>query len=526
MPGTVRRYWVVPATCVAVALVATALWLHSDAGLQWRVRTAAGRGDWPRLQRLALEWERRGSGGLVAPWLVWRSAHRLRDVRFMWPARARVECTLRPARAPLWHWARALTDRYPHSPAAWQLRADAGCQVGQLTDGLAAAGHALQLAPRDPYSYLARAWIREYSGQRSEAIADARRAIEVDPRCAPAYVDLGWLHNNAGDYSAGERECREAMDINPLCTTAHVGIGEALTGLGRCREAVGLLNQAIALGAHNPHVLKRLSAAHEALGEHDLARKDLEQAISLAPWSPYVMLWLAGYDLARADYTRALQTIDKARKLAPGDATFSYWRALALEGAGRRREADKEWQRYLSISLDRATAYLDRGSARCDQGQYALAIADFTASLRAHETAPSYTARSWAYRRLGKGPQALNDAEAAVRLGGGATAYQARAHAYHAVGDDARALSDMERARTLAPGDPTLAEDAFWFFVALGKRDEATEAARTFMAAMPKTDARARSMQQALGSDAGRWGEGRVGVGGGAVGRGPVSRQG
>lgn len=508
MPGTVRRHWVIGATCVAAALGVATLWLHGDAGLQWRVRTAAAHGDWPRLQRLALEWERRGSGGLVAPWLVWRSAHRLPDIRAMWPARAWVECTLRPGRASLSQWARDLTQSYPGSSAAWQLRADADCQAGELSSGLAAAERALRLAPQDPYSHLARAWIREYSGQRAEAIADARRAVEVDPRCAPAHVDLGWLHNNARDYSAGERECRQAMGINPLCTTAQVGIGKALVGLGRCREAVTMLNQAVALGARNPHVLKSLSAAHEALGEHDLARRDLEQAVSLAAWSPHVMLWLARYDLERADGTRALQTIDKARKLAPQDATFSYWRALALEGEGRAREADQEWERYLTLCPDRASAYLDRGSARYEQGRYEPAIADFTASLRAQETAPGYAARSWAYRRLGKGPQALEDAEAAVRLGGGLIAYQARAHAYHAVGDDARALSDMKQARSLAPRDSALAEDAFWLFVAIGKRDEATEAARAFMAAVPKTDGRAASMQRVLGGNARRWREG------------------
>lgn len=467
---------------VVAALVAGAVFWRSDTRLEARVRAAAGRGDWEQVQGLALEWQARGSGGLVAPWLVWRSAHRLPDIREVWPARARIETVLRADRAPLARWARALTDRYPKSPFAWQLRADADCQAGELVDGLQAAENALRLAPKDPYSYLARAWIREFSGQREQAIADAQRAVEADPRCAPAHVDLGWLHLNAGHYLVAQLECEKAMSINPLCTTAQVGMGRALTGLRMYEDAVEMLNRALALGANNPHVLKDLSAAHDALGELDLARDCLVRAVRLASTSPYVMLWLGRYDLRRGDGTRALVSLDAACKLAPKDAVMAYWRAQALDAAGRRREADVELGRYVALSPDAATAYYFVGETRYARKQYKAAVLDFSRSIKARETPAAYAWRSYSHARAGDAAAALRDAEAAIRLDGGASAYVARAPARYRLGKREGAIDDLRHARELAPRDLTVTYHALELFEALGEREMAARAARSYLA--------------------------------------------
>jgi len=495
MTGRTRWFRVALALLVAAALAGGVLWWRSDARLEGQVRAAAGRGDWEQVQGLSLEWQARGSGGIVAPWLVWRSAHRLPDIRESWQARARIETLLRADRAPLARWARTLTDRYPKSAFAWQLRADAACQAGELADGLQAANEALHLAPKDPYSYLARAWIREFSGRREEAIADAQRAVEADPQCAPAHVDLGWLHLNAGHYLVAELECREAMSINPLCTTAQVGMGRALTGLRMYEDAVEMLNRAIALGADNPHVLKDLSAAYEALGEFGLARDCLVRAVRLAITSPHVLLWLMRYDLRHDDSARALVEVEKARSMAPRDASVSYWRAQILHLVGRRREADAELERYLSLAPDRASAYYAAGEARFSRGECEAAIRDFTTSIEARDTALAHAMRSCAYAQVGDDKTALRDADAAVRLEGCPAAYIARARAREALHDRKGAIEDMVEAQRLAPDDPEVQRFAAGLYSAVGDRERLKAANRRLGADAPAANGQhARSL--------------------------------
>jgi hypothetical protein len=111
---------------------------------------------WEMGLQLAQAWMQREPHNIVAAWLVYRTAHRLPDDHASWPGRDRIYAPPHRDLTPMAVWARALTDKHPQSPVAWQLRADAATLADKPDEALPPAEEAVRLAPKDPYSYLAR----------------------------------------------------------------------------------------------------------------------------------------------------------------------------------------------------------------------------------------------------------------------------------------------------------------------------------------------------------------------------------
>lgn len=121
-------------------------------------------------------------------------------------------------------------------------------------------------------------------------------------------------------------------------------------------RAVGQLkDESTARSAHEFHAL---AAAHLLLnqpGDRDAAIAAIERAGELSPDDPSILNDLAVAYLQRFQYTsnaadaqRALQAAERAWQLAQtSDIAFN--RALAFEANGRKADAVRAWQTYLSI---------------------------------------------------------------------------------------------------------------------------------------------------------------------------------
>jgi tetratricopeptide (TPR) repeat protein len=104
-------------------------------------------------------------------------------------------------------------------------------------------------------------------------------------------------------------------------------------------------------------------------------------------------------------------------------------------------------------SLSDAEAYLNRGLAYCEQGDFDSAIADFTQAIKLDPNyAHAYIYRGVAYGTKGDNDSAIADFTQFIRLyPNDAEGYVGRGGAYYMKGDRARARTDLSKALELDP---------------------------------------------------------------------------
>lgn len=185
-----------------------------------------------------------------------------------------------------------------------------------------------------------------------QAVENARRANELDLTLLPAYLTLG---------QALQANGQMAESLAPLETYARYETGDAnvWVWLGTAYDAAGNEDQALeafnrALGLNN-----RLFDAYLQRGWINLDRKryndaldDFSTAQKLDKKSWEAALGLGETYLMLEYPGDAYMTIDRAQAYAERDdqrAQLYYWRARALDAAGRTDAADTDWKKLLGL---------------------------------------------------------------------------------------------------------------------------------------------------------------------------------
>jgi tetratricopeptide (TPR) repeat protein len=139
---------------------------------------------------------------------------------------------------------------------------------------------------------------------------------------------------------------------------------------------------------------------------------------------------------------------DKAAQLKPG-LKDSYC------GCGGNDEGHVIlfWDAVLRRQPDDVAAYLGRGLAHTNKGEYDRALADYGQAIRLKpDMADAYVRRARAYDEKGDHDRAIADLDQAIRLKpDDADAYMTRGKAYAAKGDFARGIVDFNLAMRIAP---------------------------------------------------------------------------
>ena len=120
-----------------------------------------------------------------------------------------------------------------------------------------------------------------------------------------AQVNLGNFHAARGEYAEAEAAYREALALNVDWIPAYANLADLFRQMGRDGEGGAILREGL---AQQPGA----ASLHHSLG-----------------------LWL----VRQGDLPAALGSLKRAVALAPDDARFAYVHAVALDSAGRRREA-------------------------------------------------------------------------------------------------------------------------------------------------------------------------------------------
>lgn len=135
----------------------------------------------------------------------------------------------------------------------------------------------------DPQALLDRGSSLLAAGDAAGAIDPLRRAAEALPASEPAWFNLGLAASRFEDWPLAERAFARAAEINPARAQAQVNRAAALEKLGRCPEALVLLEAALAAEPEMHEAWYYSYLCHRAAGDVKAASEALSRYEALRP---------------------------------------------------------------------------------------------------------------------------------------------------------------------------------------------------------------------------------------------------
>jgi TolB-like protein len=129
-----------------------------------------------------------------------------------------------------------------------------------------------------------------------EAIRESERACDMDPLCVVVSSSgAAWVRYLAGDYEIAIARSREAVEIEPEYFAAHRVLAASYLGTGRNRDAIAVLERAVAASGDDPVLLAWLAHARAVTGQSQDAADVMHRLSCLA-----ATRHVPGYHLALA----------------------------------------------------------------------------------------------------------------------------------------------------------------------------------------------------------------------------------
>ena len=134
------------------------------------------------------------------------------------------------------------------------------------------------------------------------------------------------------------------------------------------------------------------------------------------------------------------------------------YRGVAYDDKGQYDRAIADYTQAIKLNPKYSKAYYVRGLAYRNTGQYDRAIADYDKAIELNpKDADAYNNRAWANFKWGKAAKGLPDANKAIDLNPkGAFIYDTRGHIYEALGRKQEAIADFRKALELDPSNEKL----------------------------------------------------------------------
>jgi tetratricopeptide (TPR) repeat protein len=297
------------------------------------------------------------------------------------------------------------------TPAAARL-AEADDQLAAGHWGAAEALYA-DVARTDPGLAAAHAgWARALVSENkpSEAIEHAQKAVDLAPRSAEYQALLALAFNWAGNTDRALAAARRATELDPRLPEGWAYVGEAEADKFHLREANDALNQATALAADNPEVLRVQAYVAETTADYSTAVDLYRRAIQQAPQRSFLYISLGHALRALKQFDAAIQAYQQAAELDPADARAEGGMGSAYYAMEEYDSAQAHLERSVEIDPEYATGWGQLGWVFYVQKQYDKAQPNFEKAV-ALEKDPARNAEyrhalGWIYVNAKQYPQA------------------------------------------------------------------------------------------------------------------------
>lgn len=281
---------------------------------------------------------------------------------------------------------------YPMDSMAYAYRGRAYVQLDELDLAQADAQTALELDPENAVAHfvLARLLSETNNGQNTSRDADAiiahyTEAIRLNPNFADAYYNRGLIYDYYVDDDLALADYAEALRIQPDYALAHYRRGVIYDTRGESDLALVAYTEAIRYHPHNFRFYHYRGVIYQAQGDYALALADYTQALAIEAPNPWI----------------------------------NYQRGLVYDLLGETDLANADFAEMLIYVPEFGHLRLTWGNNHLEDGEYAEAIAEFSAAIRVlPDFADAYLARARVYVYLGQISDAQADLAMFMNLGG------------------------------------------------------------------------------------------------------------
>ncbi|GEM_PF-1853794 len=182
------------------------------------------------------------------------------------------------------------------------------------------------------------------------------KAIELDPKDTFSYSELGYIQRTRGNFDDALASYEKAQKLEPSQPALILARGNLLQTLGRNDEARDEINKAIEADPKSPANLDGLSYLCAKVGEFKKAHELIDKAIKLFPPSPYshrakayVYLREGSYEDSINESNIALDFLPNDLKDEVGKAHILNNRAIAYALSGKREKAGEDVEEILRL---------------------------------------------------------------------------------------------------------------------------------------------------------------------------------
>lgn len=247
-------------------------------------------------------------------------------------------------------------------------------------------------------------------------------AVDVHAGAAEMYHGIAVALARDGALDIAVVYLRLALYLDPGADVVSLVLGQLLDGAGRHQQANAIYDRIAAASPMKPTAVVRIAQNLDAEGNRKEAIRRLGNIVASRPDDLDAVSVLGDmlrydsqFEPAIAAYTRALEIAGGDR---PADWRFYYVRGIALERAGRWKEAEPDFLRALELNPDQPQVLNYLGYTWVDQGVKLDEALDMI--QRAVQAVPNdgYIVDSlgWAFYKLGRLDEAVEVLEQAVQL--------------------------------------------------------------------------------------------------------------
>lgn len=248
-------------------------------------------------------------------------------------------------------------------------------------------------------------------------------AIALQPDNAPAYYHLGYNQFATEEYGSAVISVSKAIKFNfsPLDWAYYIR-ARSNQYLGFYGRALADYTEAISVGAeaHLSTYYAYRGTLYTDLGEYEEGLEDYNLSIQLAPNEAELFDLRGRLFYLTEDYEKALSDFNQAIELGRPEYLASYHLARGntyLE-LGNLEATIEDFSIAIELSPETDIYYYNRAVALEKQGQYQLALADYSAAIRLDEDGKAnfYFTRARLHGRLGNCEEATSDFNRAVQM--------------------------------------------------------------------------------------------------------------
>lgn len=208
----------------------------------------------------------------------------------------------------------SIVEKDPRNPVFRGSLARALREAGRLSEAIPLYKEAVAIAPDDPEAWYNLAVALQEAGNAKESAVVIREALRRDPSRPEVHNTLGIAYLNEGNVNAAEQEFAKAIELDPRDARALTNLGNVYRGGGRIDEAA----------------------------------REYQQALAIAPDYPDALNGMGVVEVQRDRPQAALPYFDRALQIAPSFYEAQLNRGIALQLAGNRVAAAKQFRDLLA----------------------------------------------------------------------------------------------------------------------------------------------------------------------------------